>query len=282
MRIFLTGATGFIGSHFLNRCLQDNIKVFALRRLGSKPRVAILGEPIWVDGDLSGDYFELLAEVDVVVHLAAHSANFPYDSIERCLYWNLNASFNLIQQAKNAGVKKFLIAGTCFEYGLTSNDYKKIPPSAPAQPISSYPISKAIASMTFVEYAKEFHLQLQILRVFQAYGEGELQTRFWPSLRRAALNGDDFLMSAGKQVRDFINVLEVANKIYDALSFDQVNAGRPLIKNIGTGEGKSLLEFAEYWWNHWGATGALRPNEISPRTLDFPRIVADIHSRYIL
>jgi UDP-glucose 4-epimerase len=88
-------------------------------------------------------------------------------------------------------------------------------------------------------------------------------------------------MTAGSQIRDFINVLEVAEKIYESLTFDDVISGHPLIKNIGTGEGKSILEFAEFWWGYWGATGVLKPNTLLPRTIDLPRIVADIHSKHI-
>lgn len=280
MKIFLTGATGFVGSNFLKKCLENDVTVYALRRPGSAPRVEILGDPIWVSGDLDGKYQEYLKEIDVFVHLAAHSANYPYDSISSCLYWNLNASLSLIAQARILGVKKFLIAGTCFEYGLTANQFDYIPPSAPLQPISSYPISKAIASLTFLEYAKEFNLKLQLLRIFQVYGEGEHDTRFWPSLRRAALQGDDFLMSSGVQVRDFINVKDVASKLFDALNFSEVNCGKPVIKNIGTGKGETLLEFAEYWWREWGALGDLKPDAFPARDNDLSRIVADISQAY--
>ena len=65
------------------------------------------------------------------------------------------------------------------------------------------------------QWAEEHQLSLEILRVFHVSGEGESQNRFWPSLRRAALAGEDFQMRAGEQIRDFLNVLDVSSVFLD-------------------------------------------------------------------
>lgn len=277
MRIFLTGGTGFVGSNFINEAHSRGIKVIALRRPGALPRVPLMKQPIWVDGELDGDFTESLKGVDTFVHLASHTPNPPYDKLSICLYWNVFASLKLAEQAMHCGVKKYLIIGSCFEYGESANHYSVIPVNAPLLPSLSYPTSKAAASTAFLGFAAENTLKLQILRLFQVYGEGEQETRFWPSLKRAAKNGDDFSMSPGEQVRDFIHVKDVSRKIVEALNFEHVIPGEPLLKNIGSGKNQSLRDFAEACWKEWGGTGIIKFGEVSYRSHEYMRLVPDLH-----
>lgn len=146
----------------------------------------------------------------------------------------------------------------------------------------SYPVSKAAATTACLGLARELGLRLQVLRIFQVFGEGETATRFWPSLRTAALEGRDFAMSAGVQVRDFIPVEEVAQQFLAALAFDGVEPGHPHIKNIGTGHPQSLLDFAQFWWSHWQAKGKLIPGQINNKRDELSSLVADIKNCHIM
>jgi len=276
MKIFVTGGTGFVGSHFLNAAFKSGYQVIALRRPGSLPRVPLVQEPKWVDGLLDGDFRSDLEGCDAVVHLAAHSPNPPYDTLERCLYWNLMASLKLCDQAADVGVSKFLVAGSCFEYGRAGERYDFIPVDAPLEPTMTYPTSKAAASIAFSGWAVDRNVQLQILRIFQVYGEGEPEGRLWPSLRRAALAGADYPMTLGEQVRDFISVQEVAETFVKALTFENVEPGEPLIKHVGTGKPQSVLEFAQYWWKRWGAKGKLLPGAVPYRENEVMRFVPHV------
>lgn len=274
MKIFLTGGTGFVGSHFINRAHQAGHEIIALKRPGSVPRILLDKEPKWIEGALDEDYRPYLASVDVFVHLASHTPNPPYDTLERCLYWNVEASIKLASDAVTAGVKNFLIAGSCFEYGNAAFRYEKLTPETPLEPMLSYPTSKAAASIAFTGLAREKSVRLRLMRIFQVYGEGEQDSRFWPSLRRAALEGKDFPMSAGEQIRDFINVTDVAKSLVEGLDFDGVAAGEPVLEHIATGHPKTLIEFATEWWSLWGATGKLLPGLVPYRQNEMMRIVS--------
>jgi nucleoside-diphosphate-sugar epimerase len=230
-----------------------------------------------MDGELRG-FFE---GVDCVVHLASHTPNPPYAPLEECLYWNVYASLRLAQFAVEAGVRDFVVAGTYFEYGTAATGMETIHPGTPLQPVLSYPVSKAAASVAFAGLAREKGLRLQLLRIFQVFGEGESPKRFWPSLRRAAQAGEDFPMSAGTQIRDFIEVGEVAAAFVSALEREGVEAGRPQQRNVGTGRARTLLEFANAWWAHWGAEGRLLPGAVPLRAGEMPRLVANVADVYI-
>lgn len=256
MRIFVTGATGFIGSNFVNYSLSNGDEVVGLKRNKfSTPRVPLLKEPIWLIKQLDDLSEPDFAGVDVVVHLAAHSMFPPYDTLESCIYWNVISPIRAFKAAIKSGVKKFVIAGSCFEYGLSGEEYEYIPVDAPLKPTLTYAVSKAASSMAFYQMAVENKLELSYHRIFHVYGEGESENRFWPSLKKAALAGIDFEMTNGEQVRDFIYVGEVVKKLYNYCN--SVGDKYPIIHNLGTGNPKTLKDFATSYWKYWNAKGKL-------------------------
>jgi nucleoside-diphosphate-sugar epimerase len=281
MKLFVTGATGFVGSHFLQQALAAGHDVIAQRRLGSRPRLQLQREPVWVDRALDQDFETDLAGCDAVVHLASHTPNPPYAPLDECLYWNVYAITRLIQQAAKQGVMNVIVAGTYFEYGVAAEGQDFVHPATEMQPTLTYPISKAAATTALLGLSRHLQLRLQVLRIFQVFGEGEAITRFWPSLRTAAQEGRDFPMSAGLQVRDFVPVELVAKTFLTALAFDGVKPGRPHIRNVGTGQARSLLEFARHHWTTWGATGQLIPGELGLRPGELLRIVANVRDVHV-
>lgn len=281
MKLFVTGGTGFVGSHFLQQALAAGHSVVAQRRPGSRSRLPLEREPRWVDRALDGDFSADLAGCDAIVHLASHTPNPPYAPLDECLYWNVYSTVRLLQQAAALGVRDVLVAGTCFEYGSAAEGQDFVHPATEARPSQTYPISKAAATTACLGLARHLGLRLQVLRIFQVFGEGESITRFWPALRAAAQEGRDFPMSAGLQVRDFVPVEEVASAFLDALGFEGVEPGRPHIRNIGTGQAQSLLEFARHWWATWNATGQLQPGEIGLRPGEVARLVANVRDVHV-
>lgn len=273
MKLFITGGTGFVGSHLLQQALAAGHQVLALRRPASQPCLKLDAEPTWLDGALDADWSAALQGVDALLHLASHTPNPPYAPLADCLYWNVVAALKLAEQARLAGVRRFIVAGSCFEYGPAAAQYERIPTDAPLRPSLSYPTSKAAASLAFGGFARETGIALQILRIFQVYGEGEQAGRLWPSLKRAALAGEDFAMTAGEQQRDFIEVGEVAKAFLAALAADDVQPGAPRVRHVASGRAQTLRGFAEFWWAHWGATGRLLPGAVPYRTGEMMRLL---------
>lgn len=279
MIIFLTGGTGFVGSHFINQALSAGHHVYAIRRKNSLSRIRLKREPNWIEGDLSGNYRDVYKKCDVFVHLAAHSANVPYDSLENCMHWNVIMSLKMFNQAFECGMKNFLIAGSSFEYGLSGLNYKFIPPEAPLMPTQSYPTSKAAASVVFTGWARKMNTKMKYLRLFQVFGKGEAEGRLWPSLRKAALAGEDFALTEGEQVRDFIPVGKVAERFLEELIFLNVKRGRPVIDNVGSGQPQSIKDFATFYWKKWDAQGHLLFGKIPYRENEVMRYVPEIKSK---
>jgi nucleoside-diphosphate-sugar epimerase len=277
MKLFLTGGTGFIGSHFINQAHVVGHEIVALRRSPqSTPRIPLQKEPTWIDGSMTTLKEADFAGCDALVHLAAHSANVPYDTLENCIIHNVIEPLQMFRTAIDAGLKRFIVAGSCFEFGRAGERYEFIPADAPLEPSASYPASKAAASVAFYALACEKALQMDIMRIFQVYGEGELETRFWPSLRKAAQLGEDLPMSEGKQIRDFVNVTEVARQFVAMLDKQPPANGHARFSNVGSGIPMSLREFAEREWLSFAAQGKLLFGAIPVRQNEVMRFVPSV------
>jgi UDP-glucose 4-epimerase len=274
MRIFVTGGTGFIGSHFLLQALAAGHEVVALRREGSRAVISLPTEPEWVSGDLEQIPDGALQGCDCLVHFASHGVTDPAGATwEDCFRWNVSASLKLWLKAADAGLKRFVICGSCFEYGKSGERYEFIPTTAPLEPTASYHASKAAATAAAFGLCIDKQIEMAILRPFHVFGEGEGMGRFWPSLRRAALAGEDFPMSEGTQIRDFTDVVDVAAEFLRHASEESLEVAQPLVRNIGRGVPQSLAEFATEQWQKFGGTGALLKGAVPMRRNETMRFV---------
>lgn len=277
MRLFLTGSTGFIGSHVLSSALAAGHEVRALRRSStSVPVIPIPYEPIWYEGDLQSLKLSWLEDVDAVLHLASAGVSPQQASWSDLIQVNLVGSLHLLELAAKVQVRRCVFAGTSHEYGTAARRYDAVPPDAPLEPVSAYGASKAAAFQLLRSFAIEKQLELFYGRIYSTYGEGQFFGNFWPSLHLAALSGSDFPMTSGKQVGDFIKVTAVAEHLLHACVRLDIQKGTPMVVNIGTGIPKTLLAFAESEWERLGAKGRLIPGSLPDRPLQIPRNVPDL------
>jgi nucleoside-diphosphate-sugar epimerase len=276
MRIFLTGGTGFLGSYFLQMALNAGHEVVALRLPGERCKQKLPCEPVWIDGTLEDFPRTSLGGVETLVHLAAHGVNPTAANWRDCFRWNVSASLALWLDAAGSNVRRFVIAGSCFEYGNSGEQYDFIPTDAPLLPTGPYHSSKAAATMAALGFAMDQDRELIILRPFHIYGDGEAETRFWPLLVKAAAEGRDLPMTEGTQIRDFTPVRDVAARFVHAMDRQDLCQGFPMIENVGSGQPRSLLQFATDEWIRLGATGKLLPGLVPIRSNEVMRYVPKI------
>lgn len=281
MRLFVTGGTGFIGSNFINHAHNMGHEVVASKRNpNSIPRVELETEPTWIISELDQIDVSFLDNVDAIVHLAAFSVHPPYESIENCMNENLIKPIKFFKKAIDKGITNFIVSGSCFEYGNSGERFDFIPVTAPLEPTLSYSASKAAASIAFYQMSVEFKLRMQIFRIFHVYGHGESQNRFWPSLKFAAETGKDFDMTLGQQWRDFVDVNSVVESLLEAcISSELIEAGKPQIKNLGSGKPMTLKEFAEKNWKLWNAKGKLNIGALQYRQGEVMRYVPELNQK---
>ena len=283
MKIFLTGGTGFIGSHVLDIALRKGFQVVATRRTtDSHPVIPLTRNPTWIERSLNAVTKDDIKNCDVLLHLASAGVSPKSVPFNEMVQVNVSDTLRLTDIARSAGINRLVIAGTCHEYGHAAVNYEAVPPDAPLEPANLYGASKAACFELLRCYCNVNNLELYYGRIFSAYGEGQFEGNFWPSLKFAAQNGLDFKMTSGSQIRDFMPVENVALSLIEACQRSDLQPGKPFVENIGSGTAISLLEFANQEWSRLGATGQILAGALPDRPGDVHRLVPLLSSNQSL
>lgn len=239
MKIAITGATGFIGQHVRNVLAKtDNDVVLVVRhveRVGDKSA----REEI-VAADLSQartDWFQLFGRPDIVLHLAW--GGLPNYMDDYHVDVELPTQLRFLTALINSGLKKLVVTGTCYEYGISRGALSEDQETNPNTP---YGIAKDRLRKELFELRSTQHFDLTWARIFYPYGEGQSESSIYSQLTRAISNNEkEFAIGSGTQMLDFIQVTTVAKAL---LAFVTEIKGIGLI-NVGSGEPQTVIEFVE-------------------------------------
>ena len=176
MRVLVTGADGFIGSHLTEMLLDLGYQVRALVCYNSFNSWGWLDGVIHpalevVAGDIRDPFFcrKLCQDIDVVFHLAALIAiPFSYVAPQSYVETNVTGTLNMCQAALDAGVSKFIQTSTSEVYGTALR--VPIDELHPLQAQSPYSASKIAADAMAMSYHSAFGLPVIIARPFNTYG----------------------------------------------------------------------------------------------------------------
>jgi nucleoside-diphosphate-sugar epimerase len=175
-----------------------------------------------------------------------------------------------------AGVKRWIVAGTYAEYGRSAERYDLIPVDAPLEPTFPYAASKAAFFPIVHALAVQQNAELAYFRIFSIFGEGQHQSNFWPSLRDAALGGRDFPMTPGDQVRDFLEVEKAASALLLSVSNPAILPGQPWIKNLASGVPVTVGDFGAAWWERLNVGGKFLRGALPYRENEVMRYVPEV------
>lgn len=212
MRIFVTGATGFIGAHFVERALAEGHQVIGLYR-SDGPRHRACIEHLRARGaDLRrGDilepesFAEALAGCEVACHFAAA---FRESGADEAYFarMNVEGTSNVAKAAAAAGVKRFVHCGTAGIYGQRVSG--TIDESTPIRPWNSYERSKLAADQQVRAIATAASMEYVILRPTAVYGPRDERLS---KLFRSVEKGRFPLFGRGEGRRHMIYVTDLAD-----------------------------------------------------------------------
>ena len=276
MRFLITGANGFVGYHIIHRALLENHEVIALKRKKSDSfTFSNHNNLVWKNFNYE-NFDELKNEkIDVIIHLAATGISPRQDSWENLIKTNIELTIKICHFAKKIN-KRLICAGSYAEYGLSGLKYDFIPVDAPLEPTFPYAISKAIASQLAISFSKTEKIELAYLRIFNAFGPRQYEKNLWPSLYKASINKEDFKMTQGDQIRDFINIEEVAKLFIYIAEIPSKSFVNPFVRNIASGIPQSIFEFSCFHWKKWNSKGKLLRGAIPYRTNEVMMYVPEI------
>lgn len=211
-RALVTGAAGFIGIQIVSALLKENYDVSALIVAGDdkgRNKLVNLSNKIHIVNNLgSGEKYR---PYDVIYHLATVGLRPGFDNIGLICDVNIKMSCKLVEFAKENKSKLLVNFGSCFEYGDHGNC--RLTEDMDCRPESLYAISKVASTSLVTAYAKMKDVPLITVRPFGVFGEGEGSNRLAPSIIASCLNGKKVATTLGEQVRDFVNVKDVARAI---------------------------------------------------------------------
>ncbi len=212
---FVTGATGFVGSHLVHKLLQKGDGVRALVR--STSQIGRLGslDIDWVDGDL-GDTEKLKQAIDgaeVVYHCAAATKGTWWDYLEG----TIRGTERLLTAASSVGVQRFVYISSLSVYAASQfNNHQRITEDMPLEPHPErrghYTHSKVEAERLVVAHAKEKNLPTTILRPGTIYGPGG--KIFFPRIGYNVKNRLFLILGNGTHLLPLSYVENVADAIY--------------------------------------------------------------------
>lgn len=274
MKIFVTGGTGYIGSHTVVELQQSGFEVIIVDNL-SNSNIGVLDgiekitgiRPEFEQFDLTDavavrDFFARHRDIKAVIHFAALKA--VGESVHKPLEYyhnNLNSLMNVLASMREFGVRNLVFSSSCTVYGQA--DVLPVTEKTPRKEAESpYGNTKAMCEDIMRDLAKaDQNLNLLALRYFNPIGAhpsaliGELPngvpnnlipylTQTVAGIReQLSVFGDDYNTPDGSAVRDYIDVVDLAKAHVVAIRrlLEGKNKKNYEYFNIGTGNGVSVL-----------------------------------------
>ena len=273
MTILVTGATGFIGSHFCVKALQqgldvlllDNLENSSLKVLDAIEQVTAV-KPNFIEADLR-DKSQLTQvfianKIDSVVHFAGYKA-VGESAINPLMYYrnNVAGSINLLEVMKEQAVHKLVFSSSATVYGEPvfnpyTEEHRKLP-------FNPYGQTKSMMEDMMADLCKsDSQYSMVALRYFNPIGAhpsgklGEdpkgIPNNLMPYVTKVAVGelaelgvfGDDYDTVDGTGVRDYIHVMDLAEGHVKAIEYLNNHTGYEAI-NLGAGHGYSVLELVK-------------------------------------
>jgi len=263
MRILVSGAGGFLGSHLCDKLLGNGHEVLAVDNFftGSRTNVAhLLGNPNFelLRHDVT---FPLFVEVDAIYNLASPASPIHYqkDPVQT-IKTNILGAVNMLGMAKRLRVPIFQ-ASTSEVYGdpevhpQTEEYWGNVNPIGPR---ACYDEGKRAAETLFFDYNRQHNVSIRVARIFNTYGprmatgDGRVVSNFVVQ----ALRGEDItIYGDGQQTRSFCYVSDLVDGFVRMMDKTESLVG-PI--NLGNPNEFTMLELAEKVIAKTGSKSKLR------------------------
>lgn len=252
MRTLVTGGAGFIGSHLADLLIAKGHEVVVIDNLTTGRMVNLKGVAPhprfrFVNADVRDPaaIAPTFEGVDWVFHLAGLADIVP--SIEMPAHYfstNVAGTFNVLESARKAGVRRLLYAASSSSYGIP--DTYPTPETAPIGPQYPYALTKYMGEELVLHWAKLYGLPAVSLRLFNVFGTRSRTTGAYGAVFGVFLaqkiNGRPFtVVGDGTQTRDFTYVTDVAAAFLRAA--ERNISGEAM--NVGSGTHHSVNRLVE-------------------------------------
>jgi len=252
MRTLITGGAGFIGSHLAELLIGKDHEVIVVDNLLSghlKNLQSVAGHAgfKFIQADIRdmASLQPLFEGVDWVFHLAGLADIVPSIEMPAQYYsTNVTGTFNVLERARQCGVKRFIYAASSSSYGIP-NVYPT-PESSPIRPQYPYALTKYMGEELVLHWSNVYKLPAVSLRLFNVFGTRSRTSGVYGAVfgvfLAQKLNGRPFtVVGDGTQTRDFTYVTDVAEAFLCAA--ESAISGEAM--NVGSGNHYSVNRLVE-------------------------------------
>ncbi|MCM8811703.1 MAG: NAD-dependent epimerase/dehydratase family protein [Candidatus Omnitrophica bacterium] len=250
-KVLVTGATGFIGSHLVERLvdLEAEVECWAAseKRLARLARVRDRIDLRMIDIRDLARVAEATrrCQPEIVYHLAAYGVNFDERDMQPAVDINIRGTVHLLEALKGMPIKRIIAAGTWAEYGPKDHPAQE---EDPLEPVGTYGTTKATATTIAMKMAVQDNLPLVVLRPFSVYGPGEGDYKFVPIVIRACLKKTPPKLTSCRQVRDYVYIEDAVEAFIKAAD---ARLETPIVLNIASGRPVQLKELVDAVVRHF-------------------------------
>lgn len=248
MNIFITGGSGFLGSHLTKFLINHGHNVTIYDNFSNSNSISLFDSKLeTIQGDVL-DFHKLstsMKNMHYVIHLAAQiSVKDSIDNPETTLKINVEGTQNVLDSCLENKISNFIAASSAAVFGNQS--LMPLTEESPKNPISPYGKSKLAMEEKISKFSKTHNLNSIILRFFNLYGSGQsLQyagviTKFLENIKN---NSNLVIFGTGKQTRDFIHINDAIHVI--DLAIKNIHEKRGEVYNVGSGQCTTIMELAQ-------------------------------------
>lgn len=272
MKIFVTGAAGFIGSHLMEKLIKDGHEVKGIDNWFHSSKNPIIEKVNYGDIRYYSQIEEYVKWCDVVFHLAAQiHVDRSIESPQETLDINVNGTLNILEAVRKYN-KKMVFASSSEVYGSSQSEFMNEQHQLDSQ--SPYAASKVAGDRLCKSYFDTYGTQVSILRNFNTFGPYQADESYGGVIAiftRCALKGEPIrIFGDGEQERDYMPVSE-AIRGYE-FCIEKGLYGRAV--NIGTGATVKIKELAERIKEITGSKSEII--YVEPRAGEVQRLCADM------
>jgi len=220
-RILITGGSGFIGMHLLNKLLIDSYQIACIDLFYNQAYIKKYGNRVQLfTGDLLDKNFLNSCMVDFapnyVYHLAgSKSRTNTISEFKTSNEINYLGTLNLFESLLACpDLKLVTILGTIEEYGNTDSPFIE---NSRELPNSAYGLSKLSATKLAMIFNQQFKFPVVVMRPSIVFGPNQGIDMFIPALIKALLTNHNFKMTEGYQLRDFIYIEDLTDALIKVL-----------------------------------------------------------------